>query len=1244
MTKDEKNCLECMLAGTRVMDYRISAWIEKSHSWASEVICQPAEVPILGFYTTPTLKTFKPCIKNCRRCSDQQTCPDCSHPTKTNPYYLFRASNPHKCVDCLPESARYLNQFKECEDCGKLCAECSTKEICTKCVAGYRLESKSTGKCLKICENGKFRTEANICQNCFDGQCKRCQELTGVCLECIDGYAMRGVGSEGRKECWIECGVRRFLTGKTTCQSCPEHCYECTEMAGVCTTCENGFNLQKPPGKANWCRRVCGPKKYWKAENTCSDCIKNCARCSELVGECQECDNGFVYSPEKKICQKVRLEVEVDSIHYSVITELLEVTFNQPVVIQSLKNDLKIELKNPTKSGSNEPNSVENGQNTPLLVTPVSIVLKNNDKRISAKLDFRLLNTTFSDLEIHINELIPGSIQSTADPRVIYKNFPIKKSRISFFHSKAAETAKSLAEGTTKAVSISSALLMVFSVSMAVGMIKIFQMLFFLIFINVELPANLSVFIFSFRKNLLDYIPPLPFLKRLKLAENQGSEKRVLGAVSGVSGAEGGGSDEDLYSGRLDLRHLDCKMHWKFEEAGMDCSAFVSLGAFITELVIFVGLKIVILMLLGVCGCLCGPKNEVSKVGVVGGKTAVSVGFGGVRGMNEASMVSFDVDDGSISSTIKQKTRKMSISKNSKNGINQAEQSDLSRYLAKKKSRIVQKRSQFTKYLPDNQKTQKPTNRQNPQKNQKRKHPRPHTPNCVHKLIISLNQTLNHAFFLNLFKAMELQAVIGAMISISTVNVRSTISQLSFIFAVTILAFYGYLIGLLYYLLSYKFRTLTKPWEHQPRPDTDRLITSMEILAEFKPITPKTASGPFLAVWAMLVDLIVPVALVVFVGAPMIQIALVVPSMLLILVLLVKKRPYKEKHRNFSEVLNKALFLVIVVVFLVAELTKDKMEALVRFRFIGFGVIGLICLLVVSNVLVVFWGLFEGLCRKMKGPKKTEGGDGDEDVNNGVRKWRRSFVVARESSGEVDELSESRAEILGASGVDGGGDVDSGFGRPEDDDLEDFDKPSQDAWDFEQSAGNLDFGAENGDQRDPEVISNANKDSWMESLVLQRGSSRLRLGVEENEKEVRKVSFSSSVIMRDEPAPAPPSQFRKMTHPEADGINNERNNDERNNDENNRENLVESQQSRPVISLKQLQERQNEETSKKIQLNLQREADQPAQLRGEQPFQQPHQQPQSQQNLSNVAGRPTFLNTKLGRRRKKKKKKRKQIL
>ena len=129
---------------------------------------------------------------------------------------------------------------------------------------------------------------------------------------------------------------------------------------------------------------------------------------------------------------------------------------------------------------------------------------------------------------------------------------------VSYFATASAATAGKASEGASYISLTLTALLLMVSFNAALILIKLFQMLEFFIYINIELPLNVQTFISYFDMNIFDMVPNLL---------------------------------------ETDESGIGCKLHPLLERNGMKCLSYNNIGGFLLQILMVLILKILVYFL-----------------------------------------------------------------------------------------------------------------------------------------------------------------------------------------------------------------------------------------------------------------------------------------------------------------------------------------------------------------------------------------------------------------------------------------------------------------------------------------------------------------------------------------------------------------------------------------------------------------------------------------------------------------------
>jgi hypothetical protein len=174
------------------------------------------------------------------------------------------------------------------------CDTCSSESVCTQCSALYVLDPVLTYKC--TCD--KYLTTAGVCMDCavgtyFDGtseclncaaNCTECAETTGLCTTCTSPFVDDGAGAcvcpsnhfENSNTCtaYTSCSTGYYNDGANNCLECGLNCYACTDITGVCTSCNSGSVDSSDNTKCS-CNYPIGPSG---APTRCRDSVYDSTR------------------------------------------------------------------------------------------------------------------------------------------------------------------------------------------------------------------------------------------------------------------------------------------------------------------------------------------------------------------------------------------------------------------------------------------------------------------------------------------------------------------------------------------------------------------------------------------------------------------------------------------------------------------------------------------------------------------------------------------------------------------------------------------------------------------------------------------------------------------------------------------------------------------------------------------------------------------------------------------------------
>jgi hypothetical protein len=360
------SCISCSLNASNTLE---------CYECSSNLYLQPAGSITLcdnscpdSYYTDKSANwSCKPCISNCKTCTNSQNCETCM-----NSYYRLASEDSAACYstcpdgfypegsECVPcymenctlcrsnieciicDSSYYLSSVTlTCLPCIDNCDICTTQSDCLQCSPSYYINSSDddvvcvldcTEKCIEcsintrcnICEDGYYilsqvnydtcekgcpegyyesKLDAWKCIECTYG-CKSCL-TSSICTSCIDGYILEGDS--------CVCSEGYYMESTThICQACPMYCKaceiskSCKECSSntVCTFCEDGYYILTE-NDFDMCVRVC-PVGYYESRSdpwTCKECPYLCKSCLSS-SRCTSCIEGYVLDGDSCVCSE----------------------------------------------------------------------------------------------------------------------------------------------------------------------------------------------------------------------------------------------------------------------------------------------------------------------------------------------------------------------------------------------------------------------------------------------------------------------------------------------------------------------------------------------------------------------------------------------------------------------------------------------------------------------------------------------------------------------------------------------------------------------------------------------------------------------------------------------------------------------------------------------------------------------------------------------------------------------------
>ncbi|OHS96483.1 hypothetical protein TRFO_37341 [Tritrichomonas foetus] len=294
--------------------------------------CKPEYIEIGG--NDGIVKCYECNVLNCANCSDDKaTCNICK-----DGYYKVNdnlCNNCHQscktcengnadtnCLECADGYRKEINSKGEeyCTNCNEYsnCEYCpSNPAVCMKCKDGYFLSSISglCSRCHKSCET---------CTNAGPIKCLKCNEYyhpvlmsngSTICTMC-DATVQNCLECDNDPKICSRCLDSHFYDPNLeSCQPCDVSCKQCTGPSNLeCTECADGYQKVDVENGVFVCRACNDPNcqtcsdpticttcfdGFYLQKNQCTACHSTCKKCiGSEANQCTECTDGFNLQPE----------------------------------------------------------------------------------------------------------------------------------------------------------------------------------------------------------------------------------------------------------------------------------------------------------------------------------------------------------------------------------------------------------------------------------------------------------------------------------------------------------------------------------------------------------------------------------------------------------------------------------------------------------------------------------------------------------------------------------------------------------------------------------------------------------------------------------------------------------------------------------------------------------------------------------------------------------------------------------
>ena len=494
---EDGGCSECSTAGFKAIDYSLSNFVVPGDPNYGEKKCIDSSTVVDGFYQDGS-NYYRKCPKNCKVCSDGGTCQVCGTPAGSSAsWYLVDSESPHRCTECLVENNEYLTEQNPAR--------------CVVCPPGQRLMKGgvSSSDC-DTCDasRGKFINSEGYCDYCSSdcsecdskNECLRCKNLgenvqpDGTCaVGCPQNYS-----PDSNRVCKLICPINQILMkgGKSSadCDPCGSNSGKFVDQDGYCDYCRPGCS---ECSNRSSCSKCANPSYTAQRDGRCELETKNQPGKISPPKE----NPGTPTKPpslgESSAPLSGSSQLEIVDKKYLDSSSLVRLKFNTPIISSMTVSDIKTQLM------TNNKNSQKSRE---VKTTLKKVQLEQNERHLKIYLTIEE-NIEDEVLRIELNNHKEKIIKKK-DPSLGLTTGSIEISPISHYRARGQEKAVSTA---SKAISYSASVLGFLSLftssSSIFELIKSFQMIDFLIFLNIDHPSNLSTFLEELEFSLVDSLP-----------------------------------------------------------------------------------------------------------------------------------------------------------------------------------------------------------------------------------------------------------------------------------------------------------------------------------------------------------------------------------------------------------------------------------------------------------------------------------------------------------------------------------------------------------------------------------------------------------------------------------------------------------------------------------------------------------------------------------------------------------------
>lgn len=347
------------------------------------------------------------------------------------------------------------------------------------------------------------RLSAELYARTYEGE--SCVLVAGQpkCSQCKPGFA-----NDAELNC-VYCVTdpsNNFVVEGTNCVACTSpNCEVCGATHEVCSVCALNYSLNPATKQCDECK---APDVYVRSTKLCEKCPNiGCTKCNEFKPKsCDKCIVGYMdYTESINGIEYLRCkpkDFKAKNARFRQASEIIEIEFEDRVDKVEIDN-LELQV---TEAADNRPVRCEllgveqRTENRTMLYLRINLLEDLFDGKILV---------TFKKVQLvkSIEDSKGDYMLSLLNQTVMVLPEPEKKTNTKI---KSGSVAGLNAAGTvaSNSMNIAMLLMMLLNFPIAIALMKIYQMMDFMLLYNVEYPMNLRRFLETFKgQNLMKYIP-----------------------------------------------------------------------------------------------------------------------------------------------------------------------------------------------------------------------------------------------------------------------------------------------------------------------------------------------------------------------------------------------------------------------------------------------------------------------------------------------------------------------------------------------------------------------------------------------------------------------------------------------------------------------------------------------------------------------------------------------------------------